>query len=325
MKGARVGLLVFVALWLLPSHAALAVDQGYPQKPIKLVVPFPAGGATDTAARVVAQGLSAQLGSAVIVENQAGAGGTIGARQVASASPDGYTLLMAGPSITLGIAPLIYKLDYDPREAFVPVGLAAVDRVAMVVSPSLPITTVQDLVQYAKANPGRLNYGSAIGIVPHFLAELFKRRTGADIVHVPYRGGAPVITDLLAGQIQMTVNNKSVLLPHIQAGKLRPLAVTGAERWHDLPDVPTLMEAGYADTSFDALFGVVAPAGTPASTIERLNGALNEALRSSDVRASFARLGIEPMIGTPREFAAVIAAEAPKWAEIVKSTGIKVE
>lgn len=325
MIGARVRLLAFVALWLLPSHATLAVDQTYPQKPIKLVVPFPAGGATDTAARVVAQGLSAKLGSAVIVENQAGAGGTIGARQVASASPDAYTLLMAGPSITLGIAPLIYKLEYDPREAFVPVGLAAVDRVAMVVSPSLPIMTVQDLVQYARANPGRLNYGSAIGIVPHFIAEVFKRKTGADIVHVPYRGGAPVITDLLAGQIQMTVNNKSVLLPHIQAGKLRPLAVTGAERWHDLPDVPTLMEAGYADSSFDALFGVVAPAGTPASTIDTLNAALNEALRSSDVRANFAKLGIEPMIGTPREFATVIAAEAPKWAEIVKSTGIKVE
>jgi tripartite-type tricarboxylate transporter receptor subunit TctC len=232
---------------------------------------------------------------------------------------------MAGPSITLGIASLIYKLDYDPREAFAPVASVAVDRVAMVVTPSLSINTVQELVQYAKANPGRLNYGSAIGIVPHFIAEVFKRRTGTDIVHVPYRGGAPVIADLLGGQIQMTVNNKSVLLPHIRAGKLKALAVTGAERWRDLPDVPTLVEVGYMDGPFDALFGVVAPAGTPASTIDTLNGAFNEALRSSEVRESFAKLGMEPMIGTPQEFATAMAHETPRWAEIVKTSGIKVE
>lgn len=325
MIGMRIGLSALIALWLLPGNAGVALAQAYPQKPIKLVVPFPAGGATDTAARVVAQGLSTKLGHAVVIENQGGAGGTIGARQVASAVPDGYTLLMAGPSITLGIAPLIYKLDYDPREAFAPVASVAVDRVAMVVTPSLPVNTVQELVQYAKANPGRLNYGSAIGIVPHFIAEVFKRRTGTDIVHVPYRGGAPVIADLLGGQIQMTVNNKSVLLPHIRAGKLKALAVTGAERWRDLPDVPTLVEVGYMDGPFDALFGVVAPAGTPASTIDTLNGAFNEALRSSEVRESFARLGMEPVIGTPQEFAAAMARETPRWAEIVKSSGIKVE
>lgn len=325
MIGMRIGLSALIALWLLPGNAGMALAQAYPQKPIKLVVPFPAGGATDTAARVVAQGLSTKLGHAVVIENQGGAGGTIGARQVASAVPDGYTLLMAGPSITLGIAPLIYKLDYDPREAFAPVASVAVDRVAMVVTPSLPVNTVQELVQYAKANPGRLNYGSAIGIVPHFIAEVFKRRTGTDIVHVPYRGGAPVIAGLLGGQIQMTVNNKSVLLPHIRAGKLKALAVTGAERWRDLPDVPTLVEVGYMDGPFDALFGVVAPAGTPASTIDTLNGAFNEALRSSEVRESFARLGMEPVIGTPQEFAAAMARETPRWAEIVKSSGIKVE
>lgn len=325
MIGMRIGLSALIALWLLPGNAGVALAQAYPQKPIKLVVPFPAGGATDTAARVVAQGLSTKLGHAVVIENQGGAGGTIGARQVASAVPDGYTLLMAGPSITLGIAPLIYKLDYDPREAFAPVASVAVDRVAMVVTPSLPVNTVQELVQYAKANPGRLNYGSAIGIVPHFIAEVFKRRTGTDIVHVPYRGGAPVIADLLGGQIQMTVNNKSVLLPHIRAGKLKALAVTGAERWRDLPDVPTLVEVGYMDGPFDALFGVVAPAGTPASTIDTLNGAFNEALRSSEVRESFARLGMEPVIGTPQEFATAMAHETPRWAEIVKSSGIKVE
>jgi tripartite-type tricarboxylate transporter receptor subunit TctC len=325
MIGARIGLSVLIALWLHSGNAGVALAQTYPQKPIKLVVPFPAGGATDTAARVVAQGLSSKLGHAVIIENQGGAGGTIGARQVASAVPDGYTLLMAGPSITLGIAPLIYKLDYDPREAFAPVASVAFDRVAMVVTPSLSINTVQELVQYAKANPGRLNYGSAIGIVPHFIAEVFKRRTGTDIVHVPYRGGAPVIADLLGGQIQMTVNNKSVLLPHIRAGKLKALAVTGAERWRDLPDVPTLVEVGYMDGPFDALFGVVAPAGTPASTIDTLNGAFNEALRSSEVRESFAKLGMEPMIGTPQEFATAMAYETPRWAEIVKTSGIKVE
>jgi tripartite-type tricarboxylate transporter receptor subunit TctC len=193
----------------------------------------------------------------------------------------------------------------------------------MVVNPALPVQSMAELVRYAKANPGQLNYGNAVGIAPHFLVELFKRKTGADIVHVPYRGGAPMIADLLGGQIQMTINGKSVLLPHIREGKLRPIGVTAAARWPELPDVPTLVEGGYLDVPYDTLFGIVAPAGTPAAVIARLNTAVNDALAAPDIRASLARLGIEGRSGTPADFAAAIAQEVPKWAEIVRVTGIK--
>ncbi len=323
MKRAAVVLSLIAAL--APAAADVASAQSYPDRPIKLVAPFPAGGATDTSARLVAQAMSSRFGQSVIVENQAGAGGTIGARQVANASPDGYSLLMVAATNTFGTAKLLYKLDYDPVKAFIPVAMVVIDRQVMVTTPSMPAKTVPDLVRYAKANPGKLNYGNAIGIAPHFLMEMFKLRTGADIVHVPYRGGAPMIADLLGGQIQMTINGKSVLLPHIREGRLRPLAVTSAERWPELPDVPTLLEAGYMDSPYDTLFGVVAPTGTPAAVIDKLNAAINEGLRAPETRASFARLGIEPKPGTPQDFAAIIAEEAPKWADIVRLTGIKAE
>jgi tripartite-type tricarboxylate transporter receptor subunit TctC len=314
----------FLAILLGAATAGVVGAQSYPDRPIKLIVPFPAGGATDTSARLVAQRLQLGLGQTVVIENQGGAGGSIGARQVATAAPDGYTLLM-GSIGTFGSQPVLYKLDFDPMKAFAPVATVVVDKGALVVTPSLPVRTLAELVQHAKANPGKLNYGNAIGIGPHFVAELFKLKAGVDIVHVPYRGGAPMIADLLGGQIQMTVNGKSVLLPHIQAGKLRPLAVASGERWAELPDVPTLVEAGYMDAPYDTLFGVVTPTGTPAAVIERLNAVINEGLRSPEMRASFARLGIEPKITTPREFAAIIAEEVPKWAQIVRLTGVKVE
>jgi tripartite-type tricarboxylate transporter receptor subunit TctC len=303
---------------------AIATSQGqpYPAKPIKMIVPFPPGGATDTAARLVAQRLQMGLGQTVVIENQGGAGGTIGARQVATAAPDGYTIMM-GSVGTFGSHPLLYKLDYDPVKAFAPVATAVIDKGVLVAGPSLHVNTIQELVAEAKAHPGELNYGNAIGIGPHFVAEMFKVRAGVNITHIPYRGGAPMITDLLAGQIHMTVNGKSVLLPHIQAGKVRPLAVTGAERWPELPDVPTLVEVGYMSEPYDTLFGVVAPMGTPAAIIDRLNKVINEGLQSPDSLATLAKLGIEPKISTPQEFAAIIAEEAPKWAEVVRVTGIK--
>jgi len=195
----------------------------------------------------------------------------------------------------------------------------------MVAGPSLPVRTIQELVAHAKANPGKLNYGNAIGIGPHFTVEIFKIKSGTDIVHIPYRGGAPMIADLIAGQIHMTINGKSVLLPHIQASKVRPLAVTSARRWADFPDVPTMRELGYMDKPYDTLFGVVAPAGTPAAIVARLNATINEGLRSAETRAALDKLGIEPLMSSPEEFAAMIADEAPKWAEAVRLTGIKVE
>jgi tripartite-type tricarboxylate transporter receptor subunit TctC len=318
----RIALSAVIAGWLCAT-AGIAHAQSYPDRPIKLVVPFPAGGATDTSSRLVAQRMQAGLGQTIIIENQGGAGGTIGTRQVAHAPADGYTLLM-GSIGTFGSQPLLYKLDFDPRKAFVPVATTVVDKIVLVVRPSLPVKTVDELVRLAKANPGKLNYGNAIGIGPQLVAELFKVKSGTNIVHVPYRGGAPMISDLLAGQIDMTINGKSVLLPHIQAGKLRALAVTGAARWPELPDVPTLVEAGYLDAPYDAMFGIVAPAGTPALVIERLNAVINEGLRSPEMRASLRQLGIEPAITTPQEFSAIIAEEIPKWAEVVRITGVKV-
>jgi tripartite-type tricarboxylate transporter receptor subunit TctC len=245
-------------------------------------------------------------------------------RAAAGASPDGYTLTMAAPS-TFGTAPLLYRLDFDPLKAFAPVATVAVDFGVLVVGPALAVKTVQELVQYAKANPGRLNYGASIGIGPQLVMELFKLKSGADIVHVPYRGGAAVISDLIGGQIHATINNKSVLLPHIQEGRLRALAVTGATRWPELPDVPTLLETGYMDAPYDTWFGIAVPAGTAAAIIERLNAAINEGLRSPAMRARFAAIGIEPKITTPGEFAVLIGEEAAKWAAVVKATGAKAE
>jgi tripartite-type tricarboxylate transporter receptor subunit TctC len=301
-----------------PAHA-----QSYPTRTIKLVVPFPAGGATDNSARLVAQRLQSSLGVSVIIENQGGAGGTIGTRQAAGAAPDGYTLLMASNG-TFGSMPLLYKLDFDPQRAFAPVATVVIEKGALVVRQSLPVKTIGELVAYAKAHPGKLTYGSAIGIGPHFVAELFKIKSGTDIVHIPYRGGAPMVADLVAGQIDMTVNGKSVLLPQIQAGKLRPLAVSAGQRWSELPDVPTLVETGYMDVPYDTVFGVVAPAGTPTAVIEKLNATINDGLRSPEVRELLAKIGIEPLIMTPREFADLIAREVPKWSAIVKATGVRV-
>src|SRR5215468_8711002 len=270
----------FVLSVTLAIGMASAVEaQSFPDKPIKLVVPFPAGGATDTTARLVAQRLQLGLGQSVIIENQAGAGGTIAAKQVAVAPPDGYTLMMGSLS-TFGTNPVLYKLDYDPMKAFTPVASAVVDKLVMVAGPALSVKSVQELIAYAKANPGKLNYGNAIGIGPHFTVEMFKIKSGTDIVHIPYRGGAPMIADLIAGQIHMTINGKSVLLPHIQAGKVRALGVTSAQRWADMPDVPTLIELGYLDDPYDVSFGIVAPTGTPAPIVAKLNATINEGLRS---------------------------------------------
>src|SRR5262249_260251 len=204
MTGARLLLSAAFAMSMASLATSLARAQSYPAKPIKLVVPFPAGGATDTAARLVAQRLQLGLGQTVVIENQGGAGGSIGARQVATAAPAGYTLMMGSLS-TFGTHPVLYKLDYDPIKAFAPVASAVVDKLVMVAGPALKVNSVQEVVAHAKANPGKLNYGNAIGIGPHFTFEMFKLKAGVDIVHIPYRGGAPMISDLIAGQIDMTI------------------------------------------------------------------------------------------------------------------------
>jgi tripartite-type tricarboxylate transporter receptor subunit TctC len=313
-----------LSVLLAAGSAATAGAQPYPAKPIKLVVGFPAGGATDTSARLIAQRMQAALGQTVVVENIGGAGGSIAAKQVATAAPDGYTLMMTTTS-AFGTQPRLYKLDYDPVKAFVPIATLVVDKGVLVVGPSWPVKTVQEMVAQAKAAPGKFNYGSAIGIGPHFVFELFKHKAGVNIVHVPYRGGGPMITDLVGGQIHATVNGKSVLRQHIASGKVRALGVSAPTRWDDMKDVPTLMEVGFLDAPYDTLFGIVAPAGVPTEIVERLNAVINEGLRSADMKASLDKLGIEPYATTPAEFAKLVAEEAPRWSQAVALTGIKVQ
>ena len=318
----RSGRLFALAIAVLGSFGSVAC--AFPDRPIKLVVPFPAGGATDTATRLVARGTSTVLGQPILIENQGGAGGTIALKQVIAVPADGYTLMSVGVSSTFVTQMLLFNLDFDPAKLLTPVALTTIDPGALVVNAGVPVNTIDELVAYAKANPGKLNYGSSIGISPHFVVELFKRAAGVDIVHVPYRGGGPMITDLVAGQVQMTVNGKSVLLPHIQSGKLKALAVTGDKRWPELPGVPTFIETGYLKDNYDSVFGIVAPTGMPQQIIEQLNRSINDALGNPDVRDGLAKLGIEPNPGSVKDFSDYIAEVTPRWKEIVRVTGIKV-
>jgi|GraSoi_2013_40cm_1033754.scaffolds.fasta_scaffold32024_1 tripartite-type tricarboxylate transporter receptor subunit TctC len=304
--------------------AVPAPAQTFPERTVKLIVPVPPGGSTDAVARLVTLRMQAILGQPVIVENQPGAGGLIAARAVAAANPDGYTLLIGGIG-TLSIGPSVKTPDFNAAAVFAPIGTVSTETMVLVVNPKVPATTLDGFVRYAKASGGKLNYGSAPGITPHFVSELFKLKTGADIVHIPYKGAGPVVTDLLAGQIDMAFNTKSVLLQLVKQDRLRALAVTSAARWPELPEVPTLTEAGIFPYAIEVWWGIVGPAGLPRAVVARLNGAISEALRSTELRANFTNLGIEPRISTPQEFAALLAEDAPRWFDIIRMTGIKLE
>jgi tripartite-type tricarboxylate transporter receptor subunit TctC len=301
-----------------------ATAQSYPDKPIKLVVPFPPGGPTDYVARLVAQHLSVTLGQ-VVIDNRPGAGGTIASKSVAGADPDGYTLLY-GSSATLGIAPALYKnVDYDPVRSFAPIALVSRVPFVLGIAATLPPTTLAEFIAYAKANPGKLNFGATVGTPPHLVGELFKVTTGTDIFYVPYKGAAQAMTDLLAGEMHLTIEGVTTLLPHIQSGKVRPLAVMSPQRIPALPDVPTMIESGYTQFPAASWTGVLAPAGTPAAVLGKLNAAINQGLQSPEIRDNFARFNAEAKIGSPRDFADFIAAEAPKWAALVKASAAKLE
>jgi tripartite-type tricarboxylate transporter receptor subunit TctC len=318
------GRLAAVAAVLATCLASPAPAQTFPERTVKLVVPVPPGGSTDAVARLVTLRMQAILGQPVIIENQPGAGGLIAARAVAAANPDGYTLLIGGIG-TLSIGPSVKTPDFNPAAVFTAIGTASTETMVLVVNPKVPATTLDGFVRYAKASGGKLNYGSAPGITPHFVSELFKLKTGADIVHIPYKGAGPVVTDLLAGQIDMMFNTKSVLLQLVKQGRLRALAVTSSARWPELPEVPTLTEAGIFPYAIEVWWGIVGPAGMPRAVVARLNGAINEALRSPELRANFTNLGIEPRISTPEEFAALLAEDAPRWFDIIRMTGIRLE
>jgi tripartite-type tricarboxylate transporter receptor subunit TctC len=322
MLGKRILLSAVVALGLPATGPATA--QTYPDKPIKLVVPFPPGGPTDYVARLVAQHLSMNLGQ-VVIDNRPGAGGTIASKSVAGADPDGYTLLY-GSSATLGIAPALYRnVDYDPIKSFAPIALVSRVPFVLGIAATLPPTTLADFIAYAKGNPGKLNFGATIGTPPHLVGELFKVTTGTDVFYVPYKGAAQAMTDLLAGQMHMTIEGVTTLLPHIQSGKVRALAVMSPQRIPALPDVPTMIESGYDGFPPASWTGVLAPAGTSAAVVGKLNVAINQGLQSLEIKANFVRFSAEAKIGSPQDFADFIAAEAPKWAALVKASAAKLE
>jgi tripartite-type tricarboxylate transporter receptor subunit TctC len=309
----------------LALGAGPAAAQTYPDRIIKLVVPFPAGGPVDVMARLLGQQLSVTLGQTIVIDNRPGAGGTLGAKSVAGAEPDGYTLLF-GTGGSLGISPLIYKsAGYDPVKSFAAVAMVSNSPNVLAVRPEVPAQGVKELVAYAKANPGKLSYGAVVGTPPHLMTELFKAETGSDIFFVPYKGAAQALTELLAGQTQVTLLATVVLLTPVQEGKLRALAVTSAARLAELPGVPTMKESGFADFPPGSWQAVVAPAGTPAAIVARLNGAINESLRAPELKAGFARLRAEANIGSPQDLSDMIASENRKWSAVVKSLGLKVD
>ena len=315
-----VGIVAGLAL-IAPAKA-----QDYPSKPIRLVVPFAAGGATDVLARLVGERLTATLGQQVVVDNRPGAGGNIGSDLVARAEPDGYTILM-GAVGTHAINPSLYpKMPYDPVKDFAPVTLVASVPNVLVINPGVPANSVQELIDLAKAKPGELNFASSgNGTSIHLSGELFKAMTGTDIVHVPYKGSGPAVTDLLGGQVQMMFDNMPSSLPHVKAGKLRALGVTSAKRSPALPEVPTIAEAGVPGYDATSWFGILAPAGTPEPVVTRLQGAIVQALGEPEMRQRMADLGAEPVGDTPAEFGQFIAAEIAKWAKVVNDAGVKLE
>jgi tripartite-type tricarboxylate transporter receptor subunit TctC len=309
---------------MLGTHGASAAEP-YPSKPIKVVVPYAVGGATDLITRLVAQYLSTSLGVSMIVENRTGGGGTLATKAVAQADPDGYTLLTAtnGP---FAIGPAIYRnVGYDPIRSFAPVAYLAGAPDLVVVRGDLPVNSLLELFAYAKANPGKLNYGAGLGTPAHLIVEYLKVKTGSDIVYIPHKGGAPAVTDLLTGDTQIGIEILSPLIPYVQEGKLKPLAVTGARRSPELPNVPTLIESGFPGAAFIAAFGIVAPAGTPPDIVKKLNGAINDSLGSDAMKATLAQIGFEANIGTPEDLAAFIAEEMARWAEVAKVTHVKIE
>ena len=303
-----------------------ASAQPYPNKPIRLVVPFPPAGTTDILAREVGQRLSQVLGQSVVIDNRPGAGGNIGSDIVAKSAPDGYTLLM-GTVGTHAINPGLYsKMPYDHIKDFAPVILVARVPNILEVTPSLPVHSVSDLIKLAKEKPGQINFASSgSGTSIHLSGELFKTMAGVDMVHVPYKGSAPALQDLMAGQVQLMFDNLPSSLGQIKAGKLRPIAVTSAQRAPALPDIPTIAESGLPGFEATSWFGVLAPAGTPPDIVKRLNGEIDKWLQSPEAKDKLLAQGAVAAGGSPEDFAGYIRSETDKWAKVIKASGAKVD
>jgi tripartite-type tricarboxylate transporter receptor subunit TctC len=322
----RIALPTILALAVGICGLSAAIAQPYPARPIKLIVPFPPGGPVDVTARIVAQHLPRTLGQTVVVENRAGAAGALGAKAVASADPDGYTLLCGNISTLVVLPAVTNNRDYDPGKAFVPIAKVSQNYEVLVVHPAFPAKSVAELVAHAKANPGKLNFGSAgHGNATHLAAELFKLKTGTDIVHVPYKGAADAVTGVLGGQVQMFFGDIAGMLPLLQQGTLRALAISSEARSPLVPDLPTMIESGVPDYVVLTYVGVVAPAGTAPGTVGRLNAAINESLAAPEVAAAFAKLGAEVRPAPPQDFADFLAAETQKWSNLARAANIRIE
>jgi tripartite-type tricarboxylate transporter receptor subunit TctC len=310
------------ALAWLPNAGA----QEYPTKPIRLVITYPPGGNTDLVGRALALKLGEFMGQQVVVDNRGGAGGVLGSMITAQSAPDGYTIML-GTSAGMVINPLLSrKLTYDPVRDFAPVSMVVIVPQLLVINPQLPVKNVRELIAFAKAKPGYLNAGSSgVGTPNHFGTELLKWLAGVDIVHVPYKGGAPALTDLLGGQIQMAFSSVPAVLPHIKAGRLVALGVGSAKRSPALPNIPTIAEAGVPGYEYTTWYGVFAPAKTPRTLIARLNAEIVKAMETPDIKDRFTALGGDPDPGTPEELRAYMANESAKWAKIIKAANIRVE
>jgi tripartite-type tricarboxylate transporter receptor subunit TctC len=323
MTLARSFLKTAVAACLFALAAATA-GAAYPDRPIRIIVPYPPGGLTDAVARQVGNALADRVKQPVVIENVGGGGGNIGAARAAKSPPDGYTLYI-GNNATVGINTLIYKqLPFDPIKDLAPVSLVAESQTILVVHPSVPVKSVSELVAYAKARPGQLNFGSTgTGGLSHLAGELLKTSAGIQMAHIPYKGTGPALTDLLSGQIQMMFNDTAA--PHIKSGKLRALAVTGTKRWSELPDVPTLAELGIAGYETYNWFGILAPAGTPSEIIAMLNRELVAVMKDPAMQAWMQSRGAEAASGTSEAFAAYIQRDLAKWSRVVKEVGVTAE
>ncbi len=317
--------LTAVACALAASGFAWAADN-YPTRPIRIVVAYTPAGTTDILARVIGQKMNEAWGQPVIIDNRPGANGNIGTEYAAKATPDGYTLLLttAGPH---GINPSLYRrINFDAVKDFAPIALIALVPNILVVNNNVPARNVKELIAYAKANPGKVNYGSpGAGSTAHLSMELFKSMTGTDLVHVPYKGSAGVMNDLIGGQIAVTMDNMPPYLPQVKAGKIRALAITPAKRSPAVPDLPTIAEAGVRGYESGAWFGLLAPAKTPRDIIAKLNAETLRILQLPDVKARLVELGAEPAGGTPEQFGAHIKSEIAKWAKVIKDANVELQ
>ena len=327
MISRRKSMLAAAALVATPAiRQARAQGSAWPNRPLRLVVPYPPGGASDISGRLQAEVLQQALGQPVVVDNRSGAGGTIGTAFVAQSPPDGYTIMMASPSSHLG-APLLFRTPgYEGTDDFTAIATFATGTAVVCVHPGLPIRNIQELVAYAKANPGKLNYGSAgAGGANHMLGVLFMLRTGTELTHVPYRGAAPALADLIAGNIQIVFDSFSGVIGAIRAGQVRALGVTHHERWPLAPEMPTVQEQGVPNYNLPSFSAVMGPAGIPAEIVARMNQAINDGLKDAGLVQRLSANGNIPFPSSPAEFAALMRSERTKWRELVNAAGLKPE